>query len=87
MRVTNCAGPIARRWDTMSEVAKAWAELDETVAMAEAIGFSREEVERIVGRMRRETSWDMTRIRKEIIALYGETPEKRIVRMIGEYHL
>ena len=69
MRVTNCAGPIARRWHTMSEVAKAWAELDETVAMAEAIGFSREEAVCIVGRMRRETSWDMTRIREEIISL------------------
>ena len=57
----------------MSEVAKAWAELDETVAMAEAIGFSREEVERIIGRMRRETSWDMTRIREEIISPYRET--------------
>ena len=57
----------------MSDAVKAWAELDETVATAEAIGFSREEVERIVGRMRRETSWDMTRIREEIISPYRET--------------
>ena len=57
----------------MSEAVKAWVELDETVATAEAIGFSREEVERIIGRMRRETSWDMTRIREEIISLYGGT--------------
>ena len=55
--------------DTMSEAVKAWVELDETVATAEAIGFSREEAERIIGRMRRETSWDMTRIRKEIVLL------------------
>ena len=73
MRVMSCAGPMSRRWDTMSEVAKAWAELDETVAMAEAIGFSREEVERIIGRMRRETSWDMTRIREEVISPYRGT--------------
>ena len=57
----------------MSEAVKAWVELDETVAMAEAIGFSREKVERIIGRMRRETSWDMTRIREEIISPYRET--------------
>ena len=57
----------------MSDAVKAWAELDETVATAEAIGFSREEVERIIGRMRRETSWDMTRIREEIISLYRGT--------------
>jgi len=59
--------------DTMSEAVKAWVELDETVATAEAIGFSREEAERIIGRMRRETSWDMTRIREEIISLYRGT--------------
>jgi len=57
----------------MSEAVKAWVELDETVATAEAIGFSREEVERIIGRMRRETSWDMTRIREEIISPYRGT--------------
>ena len=57
----------------MSDAVKAWAELDETVATAEAIGFSREEVERIIGRMRRETSWDMTRIREEIISPYRGT--------------
>ena len=57
----------------MSEAVKAWAELDETVAAAEAIGFSWEEAERIIGRMRRETSWDMTRIREEIISLYRGT--------------
>ena len=55
----------------MSDAVKAWAELEETVATAEAIGFSREEAELIIGRMRRETSWDMTRIREEIISLYG----------------
>ena len=59
----------------MSEAVKAWVELDVTVAAAEAIGFSREEAERIIGRMRRETSWDMTRIREEIISLYGGTHE------------
>ena len=59
----------------MSEAVKAWVELDETVATAEAIGFSREEVERIIRRMRRETSWDMTRIREEIISLYRGTHE------------
>jgi len=53
----------------MSDAVKAWAELEETVATAKAIGFSREEAERIIGRMRRETSWDMTRIREEIISL------------------
>ena len=57
----------------MSDAVKAWAELEETVATAEAIGFSREEAELIIGRMRRETSWDMTRIREEIISLYGGT--------------
>ena len=59
----------------MSEAVKAWVELDETVAAAEAIGFSREEAKRIIGRMRRETSWDMTRIREEIISLYRGTHE------------
>ena len=81
MRVMSFASPILgttadrrkRKGETMSEVAKAWAELDETVAMAEAIGFSREEVERIIRRMRRETSWDMTRIREEIISPYRGT--------------
>ena len=57
----------------MSDAVKAWAELEETVATAEAIGFSREEAELIIGRMRRETSWDMTRIREEIISLYVGT--------------
>ena len=57
----------------MSDAVKAWVELDETFATAEAIGFSREEVERIIGRMRRETSWDMTRIREEIISPYRGT--------------
>jgi len=59
----------------MSEAVKAWVELDGTVATAEAIGFSWEEAERIIGRMRRETSWDMTRIREEIISLYRGTHE------------
>ena len=69
MRVMSFAGPMSRRWDTMSKVAKAWAELDETVAMAEAIGFSREEVERIIRRMRRETRGHDTYSRRNYFAL------------------